>query len=88
MPDTENSWCGHQQPFNVFPVYLSISAHFGASQEKIFSWIRSRKISCNRGKVFLLFSQEGEFLETIEKNPYFVVYKILIEKFYTSIIHL
>ena len=49
---------------------LPISGHLRATQENQNWLIRNRKISCNRGKIFLIFSK---FFTTDRKNPYFVL---------------
>ena len=53
--------------------FLSISGHIGTSQENQNQSIRSRKISCNWVNVFFQLSRKENFLDSIEKNPYFVI---------------
>ena len=71
----KNSYCGHQQPFNIFLV-LANFRKLPNIPEKNFRRIVNRKISCNRGKYFWPLSQEKHFLEVIEKNRCFVIYNV------------
>ena len=72
-PDPENSRCGHQQPYILFFQFLSISGLFRTTQENQDLSIRSRKISCNLGKIFFPIISKGKIFRAVRKNPYIVI---------------
>ena len=53
-----------------FP-FLSIAGHFQTTQESQKWLIRSRKTSCNRGKIFWIISKEGQVFRADQKKSLF-----------------
>ena len=71
-PNSKDSLCDHQQPYNFFLV-LPIFGHFRATQ-KNQNWLiwKAEKLGVTGKKCFFRLSQKEIFLKPIEKNPYIV----------------
>ena len=63
LSDSENYWCGHQQPYNFFP----ISEHLQITQENQNQLIQSEKIAVTGGKKFLDYLKRKDFYNQLEK---------------------
>ena len=55
--DPESYWCGHQQPYNFFP----ISGHFRITQGNQNQLIQSEKIALIGGKIFQDYLKKKNF---------------------------
>ena len=62
LSDPENYWCGHQQPYNFFPIFR----HFVITQENKNQLIWSRKIN----NFFLIISKGKIFIADRKKSLY------------------
>ena len=67
LSGTENSWCGHQQSYNFFPVFANFRTLL-ATQENQNWLIRSGKISCSWGKTFCLIISKGKIFRADRKK--------------------
>ena len=63
LSDPENYWCGHQQPYNFFP----ISEHLQITQENQNQLIQSEKIAVTGGKKFLDYLKRKDFYNQLKK---------------------
>ena len=62
-PDSENSRCDHQQPYNFFSIFADF---------RIFSDYSGKpKLVCSKGENLAVTGEKEKFLEPIEKNPLF-----------------
>ena len=63
LSDPENYWCGHQQPYNFFPIF----GHFQITQENQNQLIWSEKIAVTGEKCFLDYLKRKDFYSRSKK---------------------
>ena len=63
LSDPENYWCGHQQPYNFFPIF----GHFQITQENQNQLIWSEKIAVTGEKIFLDYLKRKDFYSRSKK---------------------
>ena len=73
LPDPENFWCGHQQPYNFFSVIADFQTRFRLLP--IFNWFKVEKLAVTGDFFFFFFRlSRKESIRADQKNPYMADY--------------